>query len=65
MFIDWQELVETMKEEEIDKNRSRLVLAMNGSYDLNGVKELTSLDWEKVKKKMKDDIELNSGRLEF
>lgn len=52
MFINWQEVGEKLKEEEAERIRSRLKVNQFGSYELDGVKELTSDDWQKVKAKI-------------
>ena len=57
MFQDWQEVMERKKEEEIERIRSRLKVNQFGSYELDGVKELTSDDWEKVKAKIFEKYE--------
>lgn len=57
MFIDWQEVGEKMKEEEAERIRSRLKVNQFGSYELDGVKELTSEDWQKVKDKIFEKYE--------
>ena len=57
MFENWQEVMQKKREEEKDK--VRLIVNSDGSYELNGVVELTSEEWEKVKEKIfsryKDD----------
>ena len=57
MFEDWQEAMQKKREDEKDK--VRLIVNSDGSYELNGVVELTSEEWEKVKEKIfsryKDD----------
>ena len=50
MFEDWQEVMQKKREEE--KERSKMIVNSDGSYELNGVVELTSLDWEKVKERI-------------
>ena len=50
MFEDWQEVMQKKMEEE--KEKVRLIVNLDGSYELNGVTELTSLDWEKVKERI-------------
>ena len=50
MFEDWQEVMHKKREEE--KERSKMIVNSAGSYELNGVTELTSLDWEKVKERI-------------
>ena len=50
MFEDWQEVMQKKKEEE--KERSMLIVNSDGSYELNGVVELTSEEWEKVKERI-------------
>ena len=50
MFEDWQEVMQKTREEE--KEKVRLIVNSAGSYELNGVMELTSLDWEKVKERI-------------
>ena len=50
MFEDWQEVMQKKREEE--KERSKMIVNSDGSYELNGVTELTSSDWEKVKEKI-------------
>ena len=50
MFEDWQEVMQKKREEE--KERSRLIVNSDGSYELNGVVELTSEEWEKVKERI-------------
>lgn len=57
MFIDWQEVGEKLKEEEAERIRSRLKVNQFGSYELDGVKELTSDDWQKVKAKIFEKYE--------
>ena len=57
MFIDWQEAGEKLKEEEVERIRSRLKVNQFGSYELDGVKELTSDDWQKVKDKIFEKYE--------
>ena len=57
MFIDWQEAGEKLKEEEAERIRSRLKVNQFGSYELDGVKELTSDDWQKVKDKIFEKYE--------
>ena len=48
MFEDWQEVMQKKMEEE----KVKLIVNSDGSYELNGVTELTSLDWEKVKERI-------------
>ena len=50
MFEDWQEVMQKKMEEENDK--VRLIVNSDGSYELNGVVELTSEEWEKVKERI-------------
>ena len=50
MFEDWQEVMQRKREEE--KEKARLIVNSDGSYELNGVMELTSEEWEKVKEKI-------------
>ena len=50
MFEDWQEVMQKKREEENDK--VRLIVNSDGSYELNGVVELTSEEWEKVKERI-------------
>ena len=50
MFEDWQEVMQKKKEEE--KEKVRLIVNSDGSYELNGVVELTSEEWEKVKERI-------------
>ena len=50
MFEDWQEVMHKKREEE--KERSKMIVNSAGSYELNGVTELTSLEWEKVKERI-------------
>ena len=50
MFEDWQEVMQKKKEEE--KERSMLIVNSDGSYELNGVVQLTSEEWEKVKERI-------------
>ena len=57
MFINWQEVGEKLKEEEAERIRSRLKVNQFGSYELDGVKELTSDDWQKVKAKIFEKYE--------
>lgn len=57
MFINWQEMSEMAKEEEAERIRSRLKVNQFGSYELDGVKELTSDDWQKVKDKIFEKYE--------
>ena len=57
MFINWQEMSEMAKEEEAERIRSRLKVNQFGSYELDGVKELTSDDWQKVKAKIFEKYE--------
>ena len=48
MFEDWQEVMQKKREED----KVRLIVNSAGSYELNGVVELTSEEWEKVKEKI-------------
>ena len=48
MFEDWQEVMQRKREEE----KVRLIMNQDGSYELNGVVELTSEEWEKVKERI-------------
>lgn len=57
MFINWQEMSEKLKEEEAERIRSRLKVNQFGSYELDGVKELTSDDWQNVKAKIFEKYE--------
>ena len=57
MFINWQEMSEKLKEEEAERIRSRLKVNQFGSYELDGVKELTNDDWQKVKAKIFEKYE--------
>ena len=50
MFEDWQEVMQKKKEEE--KERNKIIMNQDGSYELNGVMELTSEDWNKVKERI-------------
>ena len=50
MFEDWQEVMHKKREEE--KKRSKMIVNSAGSYELNGVMGLTSLEWEKVKERI-------------
>ena len=50
MFEDWQEVMQRKREEEREK--VRLIVNSDGSYELNGVVELTSEEWEKVKERI-------------
>ena len=50
MFEDWQEVMQKKKEEE--KEKVRLIVNSAGSYELTGVTELTSEEWEKVKERI-------------
>ena len=50
MFEDWQEVMQKKMEDENDK--VRLIVNPDGSYELNGVVELTSEEWEKVKERI-------------
>ena len=50
MFEDWQEAMQKKREDEKDK--VRLIVNSDGSYELNGVVELTSEEWEKVKERI-------------
>ena len=50
MFEDWQEVMQKKREEE--KEKVRLIVNSDGSYELNGVMELTSEEWEKVKERI-------------
>ena len=57
MFINWQEMSEMAKEEEAERIMSRLKVNQFGSYELDGVKELTSDDWQNVKAKIFEKYE--------
>ena len=48
MFEDWQEVMQKKREDE----KVRLTVNSDGSYELNGVVELTSEEWEKVKERI-------------
>ena len=48
MFEDWQEVMQKKMEDE----KVRLIVNSDGSYELNGVMELTSEEWEKVKERI-------------
>ena len=48
MFENWQEVMQKKMEEE----KVRLIVNSDGSYELNGVVELTSEEWEKVKERI-------------
>ena len=48
MFENWQEVMQKKREEE----KVRLTVNSDGSYELNGVVELTSEEWEKVKERI-------------
>lgn len=48
MFEDWQEVMQKKREDE----KVRLIVNSDGSYELNGVVELTSEEWEKVKERI-------------
>ena len=48
MFENWQEVMQKKREEE----KVRLIVNSDGSYELNGVVELTSEEWEKVKERI-------------
>ena len=48
MFEDWQEVMQKKMEDE----KVRLIVNSDGSYELNGVVELTSEEWEKVKERI-------------
>ena len=48
MFEDWQEVMQKKMEDE----KVRLTVNSDGSYELNGVVELTSEEWEKVKERI-------------
>ena len=48
MFEDWQEVMQKKREEE----KVRLIVNSDGSYELNGVVELTSEEWDKVKERI-------------
>ena len=48
MFENWQEVMQKKREEE----KVRLIVNSDGSYELNGVVELTSGEWEKVKERI-------------
>ena len=50
MFEDWQEVMQKKREEE--KERSKMIVNSDGSYELNGVVELTSEEWDKVKERI-------------
>ena len=48
MFEDWQEVMQKKREED----KVRLIVNSDGSYELNGVVELTSEEWDKVKERI-------------
>ena len=48
MFENWQEVVQKKREDE----KVRLIVNSDGSYELNGVVELTSEEWDKVKERI-------------
>ena len=48
MFENWQEVMQKKREDE----KVRLTVNSDGSYELNGVVELTSEEWEKVKERI-------------
>ena len=48
MFEDWQEVMQKKREDD----KVRLIVNSDGSYELNGVVELTSEKWEKVKERI-------------
>ena len=48
MFENWQEVMQKKREEE----KVMLIVNSDGSYELNGVVELTSEEWEKVKERI-------------
>ena len=48
MFEDWQEVMQKKMEED----KVMLIVNSDGSYELNGVVELTSEEWEKVKERI-------------
>ena len=48
MFENWQEVMQKKREEE----KVRLIVNSDGSYELNGVVELTSEEWDKVKERI-------------
>ena len=48
MFENWQEVMQKKRKEE----KVRLMVNSDGSYELNGVVELTSEEWEKVKERI-------------
>ena len=50
MFENWQEVMQKKREEE--KEKVRFIVNSDGSYELNGVVELTSEEWEKVKERI-------------
>ena len=50
MFEDWQEVMQKKREDEKDK--VRLIVNSDGYYELNGVVEITSEEWEKVKERI-------------
>ena len=50
MFEDWQEVMQKKREDE--KEKVRLIVNSDGSYELNGIMELTSEEWEKVKERI-------------
>ena len=51
MYKEKRKLIVEKKREE-EKERSRLIVNSDGSYELNGVVELTSEEWEKVKERI-------------
>ena len=50
MFEDWQEVMQKKREDE--RERNKMIMNQDGSYELNGVVELTSEEWEKVKERI-------------
>ena len=48
MFENWQEVMQKKREDE----KVRLTVNSDGSYELNGVVELTSEEWDKVKERI-------------
>ena len=48
MFENWQEVMQKKREDD----KVRLIVNSDGSYELNGVVELTSEEWEKVKERI-------------
>ena len=50
MFENWQEVMQKKREEE--KEKVRFIVNSDGSYELNGVVELTSEEWDKVKERI-------------